>query len=179
MDPLGLTRAMRTAYDFIRKNGHGTAKHPGVTENSVRALQSRGLIEMYEVPTGYKNEKTWVAIPTGAKKPRKVDLPPVVKALPATVSAVLRRGTDKDGNPLIRARVPKNDGVGPQNGGYSALASGQDGVVVVSYVTPDDMDLLKVLDVRPAMLKRYAEVLRGANFEVKEDTEYGVLYVSK
>lgn len=179
MDPLNLTSAMRAAYDFIRKNGHATAKHKGVTENSVRALKARGLIELYEVPLGYRDRKTWVAIPLGAKKPRKLELPSVILARPYSVSAALGRYKDADGKNLQRSETIATASGEKITGGFCVGSSGTEGIVIVSFVTPDDMDPANALDVRPAMLKLYAKVLREARYEVKEDLRAGVLYAQR
>lgn len=179
MDPLNLTPAMRKAYDFIRKNGHGTAKHQGVTETTVRALAARGLIELYDMPTGHKNSKAWVAIPLGGKRPRKVDLPHVISAKAPTVSMILGAAEDEQGNPLVKSVMVKTKDGERRTGGFCVTASGEENKIIVSYVTPEDMDLLTVLDVRPAMLTLYAKILRNSGYEVQENVEFGVLYVSK
>jgi hypothetical protein len=179
-DPLNLTRAMRTAYDFIQANGYATGAHPAVSEPTAQALRNRGLVEMYHVPTGHKNTTAWVVIPLGKPKPKKVELPHITVAAPATVSKVLGLGKDASDKPLVRARsVRELSSNSSQCGGYAVATSSTRGEVIVSYVTPDDMNLATVLRVRPEMLKRYAEVLRAAQYEVREDAMYSVLFVSK
>lgn len=178
-DPLGLTRAMRTAYDFIKKNGHATGVHREVAEYTAKALADRGLIELLWVPTGYREVKAWIAIPLGGKKPRKYELPETPVARPFSVSGALGRGKNADGSKLVRSERIKTPKGEKRTGGYCVNASGTEGLVIVTWTTPDDMPLTQALETRPRMLKIYTEILRKADFVVKEDSDAGVLYVSR